>query len=1554
MRFNDQLINLPTLDHVLDRSPLTISPDSYVVEAIVLMSQKRSINYTFTNFNQSLDSRCCNQEASDYVLIVDGKHLLGIFTVKDVVRVTASSRDLSKVKIAEVMTQQVVSLKQSDCQNILTALLLLHQHQIRHLPILDDDGQLLGIVTETDLLQVFDLVKMIGVVEGLQQYLQKPTNELKQFHQQIDNVVYQTQNHLKRWVEEKSAQVMEVNEELQQTLEQLRLIEEELRQQNEELIVARESAELERQRYHDLFEFAPDGYLVTDAAGIIKEVNSAAATLLCVPQKYLVGKPLVLYIAKQDRTTFLNQLKNLQQVQDWEIYLQPREGKPFPASVRVAAIYDLKGERVGWHLLFCNISERKQVEEALRQATEQLEARVAERTGELVVSNVLLHQEITERQRAEEALRQSENLYRHLVESQTDVIIRVDFQGRLTFANAAACQTFGWKVDEFRGQSFFEVFDPNDLPQVIEKMATLASPPYGLTTGEQRAFTVNGIRWFQWNVTAIKNEQGEVVEAQGVGRDITERKQMEEALRESEEKFRHLAANTHAVIWNASPDSFRIFYVSPAYEKIWGRSCQSLYDQPESWIDSVHPDDHDRIRVTTEQQLSSDSTEVEYRIFRPDGSMRWIWDRSFAVYDEQGIVSYYGGIAEDITERKLAEVSLRESEEKFRHFAENTHALIWIADPNSGENLYVNPAYTKIWGRSCQSLRDQPNSWRESVYPEDRKLVEAKLEQQLHGLPSDTEYRIVQPDGSVRWVWDRGFAMQDAQGKVYSYGGVAEDITERKQAEESLRESETRLSLALAAAQMGIWDWNLLTDKAVWSPEMSLLYGLPSDTLCPTYAELLNLLVHPQDRESLAEVVAHSIEQGIEFTKEYRVVWPDGSLHWLCLKGQVYHNELSQPMRMIGTIKDISDRKQAEEALRESEERYRSVVTAMQEGIMLLEADDGRIIACNTSAESILGLNADEAIGRTIYDSSWSTVYEDGSPFPVENYPAIVTLSTGKPCSNVVMGVHKPNKQLAWISINCQPLFRDNVTTPYAVVASFSDITEQQAARQERQQTQEKIREQAALLDIATDGIIVRDFQTQILFWNKGAERLYGWQASEAVGKNPNELLFKKTTPQPEVALKSVMEFGTWQGELNKVTKSGKEIIVESRWTLVCDAQGEPKSILCVDTDITEKKQLQEQFFRTQRLESLGTLAGGIAHDLNNILTPILAAAQLVQGRFIQDKERSDQLLAIVESNAKRGAALVKQVLSFARGLKGEQTIVQLKHLIAEIAQIAKQTFPKSIEFSTVLPEDLWAVSGDITQLHQVLMNLVVNARDAMPDGGSILITAENKLIDEAYTRMNLDATVGNYIVLTVEDTGMGMPPEILDRIFEPFFTTKEAGTGTGLGLSTVLGIIKTHKGFIKVSSQVNKGSQFKLFLPAVETSQALSTEDLDMPEGQGELILVVDDEVQICEVARVIMDNHNYKTLTASNGIEAIALYAQHKHKIKAVLMDMMMPEMDGTTAIRTLQRMNPQVQIIACSGLNSAEFFAHIASPDVQAFLAKPFTAKELLKSLRQILTH
>jgi two-component system cell cycle sensor histidine kinase/response regulator CckA len=504
-----------------------------------------------------------------------------------------------------------------------------------------------------------------------------------------------------------------------------------------------------------------------------------------------------------------------------------------------------------------------------------------------------------------------------------------------------------------------------------------------------------------------------------------------------------------------------------------------------------------------------------------------------------------------------------------------------------------------------------------------------------------------------------------------------------------------------------------------------------------------------------------------------------------------------------------------------------------------------------------------------------------------------------------------------------------------------------------RKRAEERIREQASLLDNAQEAIGVRDLEHRLIYWNKGAQRLYGWTKKEAIGKNPVEFLFKDKEEPPQLieAKRIVLEKGEWTGELHQMTKDSKEIIVESHWTLVRDSEEKPKSILVVNTDITEKKKLEMQLLRSQRMESIGMLAGGIAHDLNNILTPMMLSVKMLKQKL--KDEQSQNMLNILENNSQRGANLIKQVLAFARGVEGEHNPLKMKHLISEIEKVAKEIFPRNIKTRTDIQKDLWTISGDATQLHQVIMNLCVNARDAMPDGGILGILAENILIDENYARMHTGAKVGQYVAIEVSDSGTGIPPEIIDRIFEPFFTTKEPGKGTGLGLSTSLGIVKSHGGFIDVHSEVGKGTAFRVYLPAIKTeTQEVQIQQPELQLGQGELILVAEDEGSIREITCSTLETYGYKILSAEDGAEALAVYAQNKDKIKVVLMDLMMPVMDGETSIRAIHKINPEVKIIALSGLAEEDRLTNIAN-QTEAFLPKPYTAEKLLKTIHEVLS-
>jgi PAS domain S-box-containing protein len=645
------------------------------------------------------------------------------------------------------------------------------------------------------------------------------------------------------------------------------------------------------------------------------------------------------------------------------------------------------------------------------------------------------------------------------------------------------------------------------------------------------------------------------------------------------------------------------------------------------------------------------------------------------------------------------------------------------------------------------------------------------------------------------------------------------------------------------------------------------------------------------------------------------------------IKGQVTGDLLVRSMRYA------IERRRIEEALRHSEERFR---VALQNSPIFVYNQD-RELKYTWVYNPFLGFSVEEMLGKTDED-----LIDHGDAQRLTQIKTSVLNSCISTRAEVPIST---GQETRYFDLTVEPL-RNESQEVIGITCASIDISD-------RKQAEAKIREQAALLDITTDAICVRDLENQILFWSHGAETLYGWQASEVYGKNANDILFtEQQLPDVEAAFLQVLNQGKWQGELTKVSKQGREIVVSSRWTLVSNEQGRPKSILIVDTDITEKKLLEAKLFRTQRLESIGTLASGIAHDLNNILTPILAGAQLLALKFPEADDRTQLLLEILETNARRGSDLVKQVLSFARGVQGKRINLQLRHIIVEVTKILKETFPKSIEIYLDIPQDLWMVSGDGTQLHQVLMNLCVNAHDAMPDGGLLQICAENLFIDDNYARMNLEAHTGPYIVISVTDTGLGIPKDIIDRILEPFFTTKPIGQGTGLGLSTALGIIKSHGGFLTVYSELGKGTCFKVYLPAVHQEETFTSENLVPLTGNGELILVVDDEPAIQDITKESLETNNYKTLIASDGIEAIALYAQHMDKISVVLMDLMLPALDGVTAIRTLRKINPQVKIVATSGLMSSSKLAAIGSVGVSTFLSKPYTVNELLLTLEKVL--
>lgn len=622
----------------------------------------------------------------------------------------------------------------------------------------------------------------------------------------------------------------------------------------------------------------------------------------------------------------------------------------------------------------------------------------------------------------------------------------------------------------------------------------------------------------------------------------------------------------------------------------------------------------------------------------------------------------------------------------------------------------------------------------------------------------------------------------------------------------------------------------------------------------------------------------------------------------------------------------------AEAALRRSEEHFRSLIENSSDIITIISGD-GTITYQSPSVERVLGYSPAELVGRNVFEYIHPA---DGS---------FVQYALNDAEYNRSLEYRFRHKDGSWRVL--ETIGKNLLSDPEVagLIVNSRDVTE-------RKQAEERIREQAALLDKAQDAILVHDLDNRIAYWNKSAERLYGWTAEEAINQRVDEFLDKEDSVRVQEARAAAWEHGEWHGELHQFTKEGVEVIVESRWTLVSDAEGRPKSMLVINTDITEKKGLETQFLRVQRMESIGTLAGGLAHDLNNVLTPILMAVRMLQEEVTTAE--AQEVLKTLETSAQRGSGIVQQVLSFARGVEGERILLQIKHPLQEVINIARDTFPRSILLGIKIDTDLWPVVGDPTQLHQVFMNLCVNARDAMPNGGRLQVEAENRMIDENYAQMQPDAKAGPYVVVTISDTGAGIPPGLLSKIFEPFFTTKERGKGTGLGLSTASGIVKSHGGFLSVYSESGKGSRFRVHLPAAQETAVVKAQEpaRELPTGQGEMILVADDEVAIREIIRVTLEANNYRVVTATDGTEAVSAFAERRTQVRAAIIDLMMPYMDGAATIRALQKMDPTIKCLAVSGLMETDKATEITDGKQVAFLAKPFTTEQLLCTLRDLL--
>jgi len=628
-------------------------------------------------------------------------------------------------------------------------------------------------------------------------------------------------------------------------------------------------------------------------------------------------------------------------------------------------------------------------------------------------------------------------------------------------------------------------------------------------------------------------------------------------------------------------------------------------------------------------------------------------------------------------------------------------------------------------------------------------------------------------------------------------------------------------------------------------------------------------------------------------------------------------------------------RLEAEQALRASEQQFASSFEHAAIG-MALVSPSGNFIRVNRSLSEMLGYTGSELLHRTFQDIT----HPDDLDADLEN---VRELLEGRfPNYQMEKRYFHMDGSIVWVGLTVS-LVRDDGGRPVHFISQLQDITGEKRTAAEMRRTTDLLH---AVADGTSDAVFVKDLEGRYLFVNRAAAAFVELKPEDLLGRYDVDFFGEEGARIVRENDNYVIRRNQAHTREEVLTAVGVTRIYQATKAPYRDGRGNVVGLIGISRDITEQRMLEKQFLRAQRMESIGTLAGGIAHDLNNVLAPIMMSIDLL--KLHENDPTRVNILNTIGSSARRGAEMVRQVLSFARGVDGRRIEVDVSPLILEIAKIARETFPKNIAVASDVPDSLWPVLGDHTQLHQVLMNLSVNARDAMADGGRLSLFAANMVLDSQYLGTELEAKAGPHVVIRVEDTGCGMPSETVDRIFEPFFTTKDLGKGTGLGLSTTSAIIKSHGGFIRVRSEPGMGTEFRIYLPAHAVRAAGNGAPVlvEQPRGNGEMILLVDDEGPLLRVTRQTLEAFGYQVIEAAAGAEAAAIYAKRKHEIAVVITDMMMPVMDGPSTIGALLDLNPAARIIAASGIN------HEDQSGVRSFLPKPYTAAKLLTVLRQVL--
>jgi two-component system, cell cycle sensor histidine kinase and response regulator CckA len=930
-------------------------------------------------------------------------------------------------------------------------------------------------------------------------------------------------------------------------------------------------------------------------------------------------------------------------------------------------------------------------------------------------------------------------------------------------------------------------------------------------------------------------------------------------------------------------------------------------------------------------------------------------------------------VCRDISERLRAKEALKESEERYRQIADNIHEVFWVADADLSMLLYVSPGYERVWGLSCESLYADPRSWAESVHPEDRqRVMDALCPRPPEGWCC--EYRILRPEGTMRWVLDRGFPVRDASGEIYRLAGTVEDITERKQAEEALRRSRAFLDDTIEQSPVSMWIADETGTLIRTNQALRETFGVSDEEVVGKYNILNDNLVQEQ---GLLPLVRDVFERGrtVRFTINYDTPRLQG-LEMARAKHVILEVIMSAILDARGKVThaiiqhlDVAEQKRVEAALKDSNRLLDQIIEFLPDATFVIDTG-GRVTHWNRATERITGVAKTDMLQKgdyeyaipfygtrrpTLIDAALSMASDPA--FEPQGYNLVQR--DGETILGETFVPQVFERKGAYLSATAS-ILRDGCGEIAGAIESIRDITE-------HRRTEESLRESGAqlrqIIDLVPHMIFVKDWDGKYLLANRVVAEGYNTTVSALTGKS--HALFHPDREQLERMLqddREVMEMG----ETKVIQKEaytdaqGTVHFLETTKVPFRTSSSRMRAVLGVAVDITERKRadeekakLQAQLLQAQKMESVGRLAGGVAHDFNNMLGIILGHTEMILDEVDSSQPVFSDLQEIHKA-AQRSSDLTRQLLAFARKQTVAPKVLDLNETVEGMLKMLRRLIGEDIDLAWHPGENLWPVMVDPTQIDQILANLCVNARDAIPGVGKIMIETGNVLLDEAHAADHPGSAPGKFVLLAVTDNGCGMDRGTLENVFEPFFTTKEVGKGTGLGLATVYGIVKQNRGLINAYSEPGQGTTFKIYLPmhAVPSDEKAKPDSTKSPRGNGETLLLVEDEAAILAMTKTMLERQGYVVLPSSRPTHAMRLAEEHNGEIHLLLTDVILPEMNGRELARRLLAIYPGIKTLFMSGY-TANAIAHQGVLDSGvSFIQKPFSKQQLFAKVRETL--